>query len=266
MAQSALIQDFFIPVSDDALSGMSFFTILLKGYEEGITAVVLRENNVLNFGNWSFEDASTFAQKEIELKRLYPKLFAKAESITRLWAGRRYTLVDADYVPQDPKVVLKTVTGGEGVESAVVSTPLFDPYHALVNMPVDHPWIWNETIFSRLKKNCSNQPTVFFFSDGPFATVHIFDGRKWVLSVPYTAQQIEDACYFVLYALDELHIEAGKTNVYFAGIGFDANGISEVLERFVLEVKPFALDHWTVNHELAQHAVALESYIYHAHH
>ncbi len=266
MAHSALIQDFFIPVTDDALSGMTFFTILLKGYEEGITAIVLKDEKVINYGNWSFDDALTFLEKEAALRDLYPDLFDAASVIQRLWGGRRYAIVDEAYVPKQANAVLEKVTGKRGSEAHITSVPLFESYHALVNVPADCPWVFGNTFFSHLKQKCNRHPTAFLFADGPFATIHVYDGVRWVLSVPYTAQQVEDACYFVLYALEELEMVASKTNLFYAGIGFDEHGVKEVLERFMASVHSLPIEKWSINHQLQQHAVALESYVYYANH
>lgn len=266
MAQSALIQDFVIPVTDDVLSGMIPFTLMLRGHENGIVALVLSETTVRNYGSWSFEEAPTFADKEAELTVRYPNIFARAQSIKRMWSGRRYTLVDSAYVPDDGAAVLKMVTGGIGEETSVLQEPIFGTYSAIFNAPDSCQWIFNAAFFQRLGKVCSGKPSAFFFADGPYATLHVYDGKQWVLSVPYMALEVQDASYFILYAMEELGIDAESLRLFYAGFGFNAQDITEVLERFVAKVAPLRQSHWNVNHELAAHAVALEAFTYHAHH
>lgn len=266
MANPANTNNFTIPVTESYLAGMSFFQLLVRGYDTGLTIVIHNKERVLNVGTWNFSVNISFEKALNDLKTQFHQLFTKAEKVEYVWTGRHFTLIDARVSLENAKEVLKTVVGPLEPTNTVLEEPLFDGYAVLDSVPSGVPRLWSERMYVNLAARFKAKPTLVLHIDGEFATIHVFNGKKWVLSVPYLARKLDDVAYFILYALEELAIEPLKTQVLYAGTGFKYSILHHSLERFVDELRPLNLHTWSVVDGVDQYKVALESHYYHAHH
>ncbi len=265
MANPVKTNNFTIPVTDTYLAGMSFFQLFVRAYDTGLSILIHDKERVLNVGTWNFAEKTNVEQTLANVKKQYGYLFDKAEQVDYVWTGRYFTLIDALVTPDNPAEVLKKVLGSYNPSYTVIVEPVFDGYAVLDNIPTDVSRLWSERVYASLAERFKFQPTVVLHIDGAFASIHVFNGKKWVLSVPYTVRKLDDVAYFILYALEELALEPLKTQIFYAGTNFKPATLQHSLERFVDELRPFDLHTWTVKDGIDQHKVALESHYYHAH-
>lgn len=265
MTNPVSTNNFTIPVTETYLAGMSFFQLFVRGYDTGLSITIHNKERVLNVGTWNFSEKTNFGQVLTNVKMKFNQLFDKADSIDYVWTGRHFTLIDAHVTPENPAEVLKTVVGPNDPDYTVLVEPVFAGYAVLDNIPSDVPRLWSEKVYTQLATRFKSKSTVVLHIDGAFATIHVFNGKKWALSVPYTVRKLDDVAYFILYALEELALEPLKTQVFYAGTDFKSGTLQHSLERFVDELRPLDLHTWTVKDGVDQHKIALESHYYHAH-